>query len=117
MLSAIESNRSPGLMDSLAPILSRLLRSHLGRVACVFALSFVCVLLVSTAAGFSGARFALLLAGCGAAADAFMLLRRTRTSTGSVEDLSKSVTIVVAASVLLLILALAFREFVRQSLS
>lgn len=110
------SNRTPGIADSLVPILNQLLRSRLGRTLVIFAVSFVCVFLVATAAGFSGLLFAFLLAGCGAAADSLMVSRRIGKSGVRIEDLGRSVTVIIAASVALLIAALIFRELAQRSL-
>jgi hypothetical protein len=104
------------LPDSIRPVLNQLLRSRLGRALVIFAVSFVCVFLVAVAAGFSGFFFALLLAGYGAAADAFMIARRVDKSGAGMYELGRSVTIVVAAGVALLIGALIVREFVQRAL-
>lgn len=110
------SNQTPGIADSIVPILNQLLRSRLGRSLVIFAVSFVCVFLVATAAGFSGLLFALILAGCGAAADVVMVARRIEKSGARIEDLGRSVTVIIAASVALLIAALIFREIAQRSL-
>ncbi|MDA0204279.1 MAG: hypothetical protein O3A53_08950 [Acidobacteria bacterium] len=110
------SNQTSGIAESIVPILNRLLRSRFGRSLVIFAVFFVCVFLVATAAGFSGLLFALLLASCGAAADVIMLSRRIGKPGERIEDLGRSVTIIIAAGVALLIAALIFREIAHRSL-